>query len=130
MRLKRYHGLEIAMLAVGAAAWWWIRNRPFAVTVQGSSMAPTLSEGDCLIATVATSSVHWGSLVVLRHPDRPGYEMVKRVTRVVGPDQFWVQGDNLSASNDSRSFGPVTGLAMRGLVRLRYWPPDRFALFG
>jgi len=127
MREQRYHGLPFAFLGASAAAvWWWSRHRPFAVVVEGSSMAPTLLEGDLLIATVPTArAVPAGSLVVVEHPARRGYEVVKRVVRTVDPDRLWVQGDNASGSSDSRSFGPVERHAIRGVVRLRYWPPSR-----
>jgi len=127
MREQRYHGLRFVFLAASVmVAWWWSRRRPFAVAVAGSSMAPTLLEGDLLIAAVpATRAVAVGSLVVVEHPARPGYEMVKRVVRSVGPDGLWVEGDNASSSSDSRSFGPVERGAVRGVVRLRYWPLAR-----
>ena len=128
MREQRYHGLQFAFLAAAAAvvASWWAGHRPFAVAVQGSSMAPTLLEGDLLIATApAGRVVATGSLVVVEHPARPGYEMVKRVVRTTGSDGLWVEGDNATSSSDSRSFGPVERDAIRGVVRLRYWPPAR-----
>ena len=128
MQEQRYHGLRFAFLAASATlvAWWWTRHRPFAVIVEGSSMAPTILEGDLLIATVPTArAVATSSLVVVEHPARPGYEMVKRVVRTVGPDGIWVEGDNASTSSDSRSFGPVERHAIRGVVRLRYWPLAR-----
>jgi nickel-type superoxide dismutase maturation protease len=128
MRRQRYHGLRIAFLAVSATvvAWWWTGHRPFAVAVEGSSMAPTILEGDLLIATVPTAgAVAAGSLVVVEHPARPGYEMVKRVIRTVDSDGLWLEGDNASNSSDSRSFGPVERDAIRGVVWLRYWPLAR-----
>ena len=96
-------------------------------------MAPTLVPGDFLVAW-APAELRPGSLVVVEHPDRPGYEMVKRVTgmpgdrvgdRVLGPDEHWVLGDHEDGSTDSRRFGPVRRDAIRGVVRLRYWPPPR-----
>jgi hypothetical protein len=74
-------------------------------------------------------------VVVVEHPDRPGYEMVKRVVavpgdlapdgRVLDADAFWVEGDSPDASTDSRTFGPVPRSKLGGRVRLVYWPPDR-----
>jgi nickel-type superoxide dismutase maturation protease len=131
MRRQRYHGLECAILAAGVAAgaWWWTRNRPFRVAVTGESMAPTLVEGDFLVATTSIEgAIGPGSLVVVAHPERPEYEMIKRVTRVLGPTGFWVEGDNAVASTDSRSFGPVATHAIRGVIRLRYWPFARAGL--
>lgn len=97
-------------------------------------MLPTLQPGDFLVAT-RSGPIARGALVVVAHPDRPGYEMVKRMAGVpgdavegdvLGPDQFWVVGDNARASTDSRTLGPLDRAAIRGAARLRYWPPGRF----
>jgi nickel-type superoxide dismutase maturation protease len=108
---------------------WW-RWRPFRVEVEGESMSPTLEPGDYLLA-VRSAGARRGSLIVVEHPDRPGYEMVKRVgampgewvaDRILGPGEFWVVGDNEEGSTDSRTFGPVPRVAIYGRVVLRYWP--------
>jgi type IV secretory pathway protease TraF len=75
---------------------------------------------------------------VVEHPERPGYEMVKRVEalpgerpgdRILGPNEYWVLGERPEASTDSRMFGPVPRSSVRGVVKLRYWPPSRLAAF-
>jgi type IV secretory pathway protease TraF len=75
-----------------------------------------------------------GDVVVVEHPDRPAYEMVKRITaapgqrvgdRTLEPDEWWVEGDYPGASTDSRTFGPVGRDALRAKVVLIYWPRDR-----
>jgi nickel-type superoxide dismutase maturation protease len=115
-------------LGVAMLVWW--RWRPFRVEVEGDSMAPTLRPGEYLVA-VRSHRVVGGSLVVVEHPGRPGYEMVKRVAatpgervadRVLGPDEYWVVGDNEDGSTDSRTFGPLSAEALRGRVVFRYWP--------
>ena len=99
-------------------------------------MASTLEDGDFLVATAPRPrELLPGALVVLEHPTRPGYEIVKRVAgipgdqpsggRLLGPDEYWVLGDNARESTDGRSFGPVPGRAIRGVVRFRYWPIGR-----
>jgi nickel-type superoxide dismutase maturation protease len=124
-------------LAVAATLVWW-RWRPFRVEVEGESMSPTLEPGDYLIA-VRSRSVRRGSLVVVEHPDRPGYEIVKRVAavpgervddRVLGPNEYWITGDNLDGSTDSRTFGPIGREAISGQILLRYWPLRRTSLPG
>jgi nickel-type superoxide dismutase maturation protease len=133
---QRYHGplkRLFPLLAAGMLVWW--RWQPFRVDVEGDSMTPTLSPGEYLVA-VRSRTVRRGSLVVVEHPDRPGYEMVKRVAalpgerveaRILEPDEYWVIGDNPDGSTDSRSFGPVSSAAIRGRVVLRYWPIRRVA---
>jgi inner membrane protease subunit 1 len=130
--MRRGFWTGAALLLIG---WWFLR--PFRVAVTGPSMEPELLAGDYLVAVRAR--VRRGSLVVVEHPGRHGFEMVKRVTAVAGdsvdsitltPGHVWIQGDNPSASSDSRSFGPVGPQAIKGVVRLRYWPPARARLFG
>jgi len=135
MRNQRYHGRLkgfFPLAVVGMLVWW--RWRPFRVEVEGESMSPTLKPGDYLVA-VRSRTVRPGSLVVVEHPDRPGYEMVKRVAatpgeriedRVLSSNEYWVTGDNPDGSTDSRTFGPINSDDIRGRVVLRYWP--RFAL--
>lgn len=117
-----------------AAAWAFLRWKPFRVEVRGPSMRPVLEPGDWALA-VASPRVVRGSVVVVEHPRRPGFEMVKRVTRVPGDpapngrvldhDEFWVEGDTRGESTDSRHFGPVRREHVKAAVRLVYWPPER-----
>jgi signal peptidase I len=134
MRTERYHALRypISGLFMGAVVLWLALRRPFRVAVEGESMAPTLQAGDFLIAA-RSGPIRRRVLVVIEHPARPGYEMVKRLVGVpgdsiegvtLGPDQFWVEGDNPAASTDSRTLGPFDREAIRGVVLFRYWPPS------
>lgn len=139
MRSQTYHGsrnggnarLAGAALAAAAAIWLWLR--PFRVVVAGDSMAPALLPGDCLVATRAGRVVA-GAVVVAEDPRTPGFEVVKRVTAgpnrpgggtTLGTDEHWLLGDRPDRSSDSRTFGPVRRSQIRGVVRLRYWPPSR-----
>ena len=126
----------MAAAGLGLIGWWLLR--PFRVEVAGRSMEPELVAGDYLVA-MRTRSIRPGSLVVLEHPTRPGFDVVKRVTAMAGDTvggaalaagEVWVSGDNPAASSDSRSFGPVGMDAVKGVVRLRYWPPERIRVFG
>ena len=96
-------------------------------------MAPTLAPGDWALA-VTPSRFERGDVVVVEHPGRPDYEMVKRLIGVPGDqvgerrlasDEFWVEGDHEPASTDSRFFGPVQAAALRAKVLLVYGPSDR-----
>jgi len=116
-----------------------IRWRPFRVEVVGSSMSPALQPGDWALA-VRAHRTRRGDVVVVRHPLRPGLELVKRVTggpgdrvrpdRVLGPDEWFVEGDDAEASTDSRNLGPVPEAAFAGRVAFVYWPPGRLGSLG
>lgn len=46
----------------------------------------------------------------------------------LGPNQYFLMGDNRNHSRDSRDFGPVAGDHIIGEAVLRFWPPQDFAL--
>jgi nickel-type superoxide dismutase maturation protease len=138
VRIERYHSMRYPIFAlfIAGAAFWLSLRRPFRVAVEGESMSPTLRPGDFLIAT-RSGRIDRGALLVLEHPDKPGYEMVKRLAgvpgdsiegRSLGSDEFWMLGDNPPASIDSRSMGAFDRSAIRGVILFRYWPPDRLGL--
>jgi nickel-type superoxide dismutase maturation protease len=126
----------VALIAGLAAAYGFLRWRPFRMEVEGPSMRPALEPGDWAIA-IARVRVRRGDIVVVEHPERPGLEIVKRVVNVSGDvtpdgfplvDQVWIEGDEPESSTDSRQFGPVAIDRVRGRVRLVWWPPDRVGL--
>lgn len=115
------------------AAWTFLRRRPSRVAIEGASMAPTLLPGDQALVIVPRRFGR-DDVVVVEHPGRPAYEMVKRLVglpgdlvgeRVLAADEFWVEGDFAQASTDSRSFGPVTREELKAKVVLIYWPIER-----
>ena len=101
-------------------------------------MVPTLMPGDWALA-VTRRRYRRGDVVVVEHPGRPGYEMVKRVVkgphepvgeRVLAEDEFWVVGDREDVSTDSRHFGPVRREQVKAKVLLVYWPKERRGRIG
>jgi signal peptidase I len=42
----------------------------------------------------------------------------------LGPDQYWVMGDNRRGSKDSRFFGPIDGRLIHARIRYRLWSLD------
>jgi len=87
--------------------------------ITGYSMAPSLREG----ARVVTC-VHWplqlGDVVICRLP-ASGRETVKRLVRITG-DDYYLEGDNLAMSTDSRHFGPLSKTDILSRVLFQYFP--------
>jgi nickel-type superoxide dismutase maturation protease len=125
----------VAVAAAAGALAAWRRWRPFWIEIEGSSMRPTLEPGDWAVA-LRTRRIGVGQVVVVEHPERRGFELVKRITVIPGegspdgreldPGQVWVEGDAPGASTDSRSFGPIGADGVRGRVVLVWWPPARW----
>jgi nickel-type superoxide dismutase maturation protease len=122
-----------ALAAVVVAGWGFVRYRPSRVAIEGASMAPTLVPGDWTLV-VSPDRYRRGEVVVVEHPGKPGYEMVKRIVgtpgdrigdRVLADDEYWVEGDYAKASTDSRQFGPITDEGLKAKVLLIYWPVER-----
>jgi type IV secretory pathway protease TraF len=122
-----------AAATVAAIAVALVRWQPSRIEIQGASMVPTLLPGDWALAVSGRRS-HRGDVMVVEHPGRPGYEMVKRITALPGEtvgertldgDEYWVEGDREEASSDSRHFGPVRREHLKARVVLVYWPKER-----
>jgi nickel-type superoxide dismutase maturation protease len=96
------------------------------VDVAGSSMEPTLADGDWLLCRILGSgrTVKPGDIVVVRRPDRPELLLVKRAVRREDAS-WWVEGDNPSASDDSRVFGLVPDDHVLAKAVARYLPKPR-----
>jgi phage repressor protein C with HTH and peptisase S24 domain len=89
------------------------------IRVRGPSMAPTLRDGDVVLARRGPARV--GDVVVVTWPGRGGQLSVKRAARPLAGGWF-VVGDNDLASTDSRELGPAT---VHAVVRWRVWPRPR-----
>lgn len=109
------------MLALLASAGAW-RRLVVRVVVEGDSMAPALRPGDRVVV-VRTPVLEEGDLVALFDPEDRSRVLVKRVARLEA-ESIDVRGDNVAASRDSRSFGPVPRRLVIGRVVYRYAPAD------
>ncbi len=101
---------RIAGLALEVAAY--LVGRRLRLRVVGPSMAPSLLEGDHLLARRVTLQPSEcigflvGHLVAARHPTRSSLVVVKRVARAA-EGLVWLSSDN-PCGTDSRHFGPVS----------------------
>lgn len=98
--------------------------------IQGNSMSPTMNHGDRMMSQRWGKDIDRGTIVVLKMPHNEN-EIVKRIIGLphdiimppladtqtnLGPGQYWVMGDNLELSKDSRHFGPITRDQITGVV--------------
>jgi signal peptidase I len=131
--LRGVAALAVAAGALGLSRWG---DR---VVVTGPSMTPALRPGDRLLVH-RTRRVRRGQLVVVGDPRMPAREVVKRVAGAPGDtvvvdgrtlragDGVLVVGDDHRRSTDSRHYGPVPALLVRGRPWYRYAPPGRTGL--
>ncbi len=82
---------------------------------EGNSMLPTLKDGDMVLVD-RTCEIAVGDIVVARHPVEQTSELIKRVERINEHGHYFLVGDNLEDSNDSRHFGAVTRRYITGKV--------------
>lgn len=126
-------GVAAGALLVAGVAMAFMRYRPARIAIEGVSMAPTLVPGDWAMV-VTPDRFHRDDVVVVEHPQRRGYEIVKRLVgvpgntvggRELGDDEYWVEGDFAHRSTDSREFGPVRKANLKAKVVLVYSPLER-----
>jgi type IV secretory pathway protease TraF len=122
--------------AAGVVAGALLLSRLTRYEIAEESMGPALSPGDWILGIRHPREIAAGDIVVLEMPDRPGFEIVKRVAavgddtldtpdgaRTVGADEVWVLGDDPAAGSvDSRHFGPVSRDSITARVLWRYKP--------
>ena len=98
--------------------------------VVGLSMAPTLRDGDFVLALRQRSASRLvpGDIVLVNHPSLG--VLVKRLQRIDAAGQLELAGDGLSSSS-SEAMGKVPSAAVLGRAWLRIAPAPRgMALLG
>lgn len=90
------------------------------VKVIGNSMLPTLRPGDFLMIRIG-SGFDIGDLVAAKLDGLADQIVVKRIVDF-NDHAYWLSGDNVRESNDSRKFGWVKPDQIIGKVTFKYWP--------
>ena len=85
---------------------------------EGNSMFPTLKNGEKVLVD-RTAEIAVGDIVVARNPVEQTSEIIKRIKRINEHGHYFLVGDNLEDSNDSRHFGAVTREYITGKVVAR-----------
>jgi phage repressor protein C with HTH and peptisase S24 domain len=83
-------------------------------------MSPAFSDGDLVLISLRYRP-RPGAVVLVRWPQRPTQLSLKRAVGRHG-EGWWVEGDNPTASTDSRDLGPAQVVAV---VVARLWPAPR-----
>lgn len=98
-----------------------LRFRLTRYEVAEESMIPALQPGDWVLGVRDPESVDVGDVVVVDHPGRPGFRLVKRVVER-DSDGVVLAGDNPGGSVDSRHFGSVPAGEVLARLVLVYHP--------
>lgn len=85
---------------------------------EGISMNPTLKNGEVVLVD-REAKIETGDIVVAKHPLEQTSEIVKRVENVNERGYYFLIGDNLEDSEDSRHFGAVAREYIKGKVVAR-----------
>lgn len=102
---------EIALIVLGS------RHK---YICEGKSMNPTLKDGEVVLVDRKPEKIEVGDIVVAKHPIEQTGEIVKRVQRINERGHYFLIGDNLEDSNDSRAFGAVAREYIKGKVVSRF----------
>lgn len=101
---------------------WLLRKRK-RFRVVGNSMLPLLKPGEEVLIDPAinqTQPPQIGDLVVAQHPRDKNLQLIKRVSSISEEGRFFLIGDNLEESTDSRNFGSVGLEKIVGRVTCRF----------
>lgn len=82
-------------------------------------MSPTLKNGEAVLVDKYPENIEVGDIVLARHPVEQITEVIKRVQKINERGHYFLVGDNLEDSNDSRDYGAVTREYIKGKVVAR-----------
>ncbi|MDI1242105.1 MAG: nickel-type superoxide dismutase maturation protease [bacterium] len=99
----------------------WIKlifRRAYGMRVEGDSMVPSLRSGDRVLID-PKASLRPGDVVLARHPYKSSVRILKRLSSIEPDGRFYLSGDNLDGSTDSRTFGSISKADVVGKVVAR-----------
>ena len=88
-------------------------GRRRAILVEGDSMLPNLKNGDAVLI-YADAKISAGDIVLAKHPFKKSVIILKRLAEIDENGNYFLVGDNLSESTDSRTFGALSAKHILG----------------
>jgi nickel-type superoxide dismutase maturation protease len=86
--------------------------------VEGDSMVPALKDGDFVMID-SHAELNIGDIVLVQHPFKQSVKIIKRIKEISPEGKYFLVGDNLSESSDSRAFGTLSAKDILGKVVCR-----------
>lgn len=83
------------------------------------SMNPTIADGETVLVDKNETNFKVGDIVLAQHPIELDLQIVKRIQRINEKGHYFLVGDNLKDSTDSRDYGAVTRKYILGKVIAR-----------
>jgi nickel-type superoxide dismutase maturation protease len=98
----------------------WLMGERGIFEVEGESMLPILTEGDLVLINYE-AEVQPGDIVLAHHPLEKGEKLLKRIWKITPEGKYFLIGDNLAKSTDSRVFGelPASDILGKAEAKLR-----------
>ncbi len=101
----------------------WLVGKRKRFRITGNSMLPLLQPGEEVLIDSRISeaqSLKVGELVVAQHPSENNIQLIKRISAISEKGDYFVLGDNLEESTDSRTFGSLSIDQIMGRVTCRF----------
>ena len=98
------------------------------VRINGHSMMPLINHDDWILVNldINPDNLKINEIILLEDPDNKEL-LIKRIQSIKAKKQkeFYVIGDNIDDSYDSRAFGYIKKESIIGKPILRYWPLNK-----
>lgn len=118
----------------------WLLSKFNFVIGDGNSMNPTIKDAEVMVVNMTNyrrRRIRKGDIITAYSPIDPKVLICKRVKYLPGetfhsstagqsitipPNKYWIEGDNLDGSFDSRHHGPIDWATIEGVAMCKVFP--------